>query len=72
MQALVACNTGHPDNKIGRPISRNPGRAAAGLTHAPSESYGGWICRSNFVGPDRVGLVMKREISSLAGVVRDS
>jgi len=73
VQALVACNTGYPHNRVIRSIrSCDPGRASAGLTHAPGESYGGWICWSNFVGSDRVGLVMKPEIRSLAGVVRDS
>jgi len=73
MQALVARDTGHPDDRVIGSISRcDPRGASAGLTHAPREGYGGRICWGNLVGPDEVGLVMKREICSLAGVVRDS
>ena len=73
MQALVARDTGHPDDRVIGSISRcDPGRASASLTHAPSEGYGGWICWRNFVGPDRSGVVMKTNIRSLAGVVCDS
>ena len=75
MQALVARHSraDYPDDKIDRSIRCcDPGRASAGLTHAPSEDYGGWIDWSNFVGPDRVGLIMKREIRSLAAVVGNS
>ena len=73
MQALVTLHPGHPYNHVIGSISRcDPGRASAGLTHAPGGGYRGRICRGNFVGPDRVGLVMKREICSLAGVVCDS
>ena len=73
MQTLVARNTGHPHDRVIGSVRRcDPRRAAAGLTHAPSEGYRGRICRCNFVGPDRVGLVVKPEICPLAGVVRDS
>ena len=73
MQALVARDTGHPDDRVIGSISRcDPRRASAGLTHAPSEGYGGWICWRNFVGPDRASVVMKTDIRSLTGVVRDS
>ena len=73
MQPLVARNTGHPYDRVIGSISRcDPRRAAAGLTHAPSEGYGGRICRRNFIGPDRAGIVMKPDIRSLTGMVRDS
>jgi hypothetical protein len=73
MQALVARDTGHPDDRVIGSISRcDPRGASAGLTHAPGEGYGGWICWRNFICPDRSGVVMKANIRSLAGVVRDS
>ena len=73
MQPLVARDTGHPDDRVIGSISRgDPRGASAGLTHTPSEGYGGWICWRNFIRPDRAGVVMKANIRSLAGVVRDS
>ena len=73
MQALVTRDTGHPyDRVIGSVRRCYPGRATAGLAHAPSEGYAGWICWRNLVCSDRVGLVVKPEICPLAGVVRDS
>jgi hypothetical protein len=73
MQALVACNTGHPDDKIARAVSRcHPGRAAAVLTLHPGKHNLGRTCRGNFIGPHRADIVMKSDIRSLAGVIRDS
>ena len=73
MQALVACNTSHPDDKVARSICRcDPGGAATGLILAPSERDLRRTCRGNFVGPDRASIVMKSDVGSLAGVVRDS
>ena len=73
VQALVTLHAGHPYNHVISSISGcDPGRTPTGLTHAPREGYGGRVCWGNLVGPDEVGLVMKREICSLVGVVRDS
>ena len=73
MQALVACNAGNPYNRVISSIRGcDPRRTSASLIHAPSEGYGGGICRSNFVGPDRVNIVMKSDVRSLTGVVRNS
>ena len=72
MHALVAFNTGNPYNRVIRSVRRcDPRRAAAGLILTPSEGYHRWICWRNFVGLDHVGVVMKTNICSLTGVVRD-
>jgi len=73
VQALVACNTSHPDDKVARSICRcDPGGAATGLILAPTEHERRRIRRRNFVGLDRAGVVMKSNVRSLTGVVRDS
>lgn len=75
MQALIAtARRGRvPHNHIVRAVRRrNPRGASAVLTHAPAKRDCRRICRSNLVGPDRAGVIMKTKICSLAGVVSDS
>ena len=75
VQALVAtsCCGRIPHNRVVRSIScRDPGRAAAVLTLAPGKHDRRRICRGNFVGPDRTGVIVKTEIRPLAGVISDS
>ena len=75
MEALItaSCCGSVPDNHVVGAVSRrNPRRTSTGLTLAPGKHDCGGICRSNLVGPDRAGIVMKTKICSLAGVVSDS
>jgi hypothetical protein len=73
VHTLVPLNAGDPDNRVVIPIGgRNPWRAAAGLAHAPGERYRRRICWRNLIRPDRVRLIMKRKIFSLARMVSDS
>ena len=63
----------YPHNHIVCAVGRrNPGRAAPVLTLAPAKRDRRRICRSNLIGPDRAGVVMKTNICSLAGMVSDS
>ena len=73
MEPLVTCNASHPDNKIVASIRRcDPGRASPTLTLAPRDHDRGRTCRSNFVGPDGTGIIVKANIRSLTGAVSDS
>ena len=75
MQALIAtARRGRvPHDHIVRAIGRrNPRGASAVLTHAPAKRDRRRICRSNLVGPDRAGVVMKTKVCSLARAVGDS
>jgi hypothetical protein len=75
VQALIAtARRGRvPHNHVVRAIGRrNPRGAPAVLTHAPAKRDRRRICRSNLVGPDRAGVIMKTKICSLAGAVGDS
>ncbi len=75
MQALIATTRGGsvPHNHIVCAVGRrDPGRAAPVLTLAPTKRDRRRICRSNLIGPDRAGVVMKTNIRSLAGMVSDS
>ena len=74
MQSLVAAARGGsvPHNHVVCAVGRrNPRGASAILTHAPAKRDRRRICRSNLVGPDGTGVVMKTKICSLAGTVSD-
>src|SRR6266576_3874703 len=73
MQALVTCNASYPNYKIAGSVCRcDPGRPPAVLTLAPGKHDRRWICCGNLVGPNRSSVIMKSDIRSLTGVVRDS
>ena len=73
MQTLITLNAGDPYNHvIGSIGGRDPRRAAPGLILAPGECDRGRTCRCNLVSLDHVGVVMKTNVRSLAGVVGDS
>src|SRR5215468_9077751 len=73
MEPLIAASRRVPDDHVVRPVScRYPGRAPPVLTLAPGKHDRRWICRSNFVGPDRTKIVMKTNVCSLTGVVSHS
>ena len=73
MQTLVTFYASYPHDRVIYSIGGcDPRRTSAGLAHAPSESYGGRICRGNFVRLNRAKIAMESKIRSLASVVSNS
>lgn len=73
MDALVTLHTGHPYDEVICSIrSGDPRGAAAGLILLPGKHDRWRICRRDLVGFQLVIFVVKTNVRSLAGVVRNS